>query len=262
MESAKEQEMVETKAAATTDEILNKPPELEPAPAVVTDISDLVSEPGLQALTDGLLPPPESPANASHVTDLETPEPGEMKSDKPWTCPRCPEKSYEYKSFLARHIKRSHKDEADAILASLPQTQQTPGRKPGVKNTVKPNFDDLTSKVAESAQSLDVDYKFMAEMIFNMTTGSLCGFFGPEWAPREDSPGSNTSREKDNTIECMRVYLKSREIKDIPPGLMLTFVAVAYAAPRLKAPATNEKLKVGWYWLKSKFSRKPKLKVL
>lgn len=239
--------------------VLPSPEPAKPVAAIVIDDNtDLLGIHDAPITSDGMTPPNTKP-EVSPVIEDEKPETGEVRSEKGWTCPKCPDKHYEYRSFLARHIKRVHKDDAEAILASLPQSQSPPGRKPGSKNTQRANFDDLAKVVQDTAP---VDYKFMAEMLFNMSTGTLSGLLGPEWMPREDAPGSNSSREKDNMVECIRIYLQTRQVKDIPPGLMLTFVCVAYAGPRLKAPGTSEKVKGAWYWLRSKFSRKPKLKVL
>lgn len=233
------------------------PAQLEPA--ILTDGSDLVSEPLTPSAETTAPSNINNPSPGASAESPEAPEPGEVKSDRPWTCPRCPDKHYEYRSFLARHIRRAHKDDADTMLAALPPSEAPKGRPRGIPNKQRPNFEDITAAVADTAA---VDYKFMAEMLFNMSTGTLTGMFGPEWQPREDSPGSNTSKEKDNTVECIRIYLETKKVKDIPPGLMLTFVCVAYAGPRLKAPATSQKIKYGWHWLKSKFSRKNKLRVI
>lgn len=226
---------------------------------LIDETTDLLGGEAPPVSSDGTTAPGQPQPSPVIEDEPAAPLAGETRSEKGWTCPRCPDKHYEYRSFLARHIKRSHKDDAEAILASLPQSQLPPGRKPGSKNNQRANFDDLAKVVQDTAP---VDYKFMAEMLFNMSTGTLSGLLGPEWMPREDAPGSNSSREKDNMVECIRIYLQTRQVKDIPPGLMLTFVCVAYAGPRLKAPGTSEKVKGAWYWLRSKFSRKPKLKVL
>lgn len=239
----------------------------KPATILVTDKTDLLAETVAQDLTSGVIPPmseppgqaqplPPKPADLSQ-SEPQTPEPGEVKSQ--WTCPRCPDKSYDYRSHLARHINRVHVEDAVAMIAALPLSKIPMGRPKGSINAPKADFSDLTQKIADTSP---VDYQFMSEMMFNMTTGTLAGMFGPEWLPREDAPGSNSSKEKDNVVACIKVYLQKKEVKDIPPGIMLTIVAVAYAGPRLKAPATATKIKLGFAWLKSKFQRKGKLRVI
>lgn len=95
------------------------------------------------------------------------------------------------------------------------------------------------------------DYVFMAESVFDMTTGIMAGGIGPEWHPR--SPD-----ERKNVCQCMANYFKAKEVKDIPPGLMLTIVVVAYCGPRLKEPSTAGKIKACWFWVKSKITRRNK----
>lgn len=121
------------------------------------------------------------------------------------------------------------------------------GRPPGSRNKTAPSFDDIS-------QVATVDYEAMSALLFDMSTGVLANALGPEWLAK-------TPEERDNVSKCLAVYLKSKKVQDIPPGLMLTVVVVAYAAPRLQAPATQQKLRpaMAWGWAKIKgfFKRKP-----
>jgi hypothetical protein len=132
------------------------------------------------------------------------------------------------------------------------------GRPPGRKNTPKPDFSDIAP--AQATETL-VDYKQMSCALFDMTTGVLATSLGPEWQPRPvQKVGEIVVDERGAVCSALEVYLKSKQAKDIPPGLMLTIVVVAYAAPRLQAPSTKEKLlpaaKYAWMKVKSFFSRK------
>jgi hypothetical protein len=138
------------------------------------------------------------------------------------------------------------------------QPQKRRGRPPGRKNTPKPDFSDIPG--AQAAEVL-VDYKQMSCALFDMTTGVLATSLGPEWQPRPvQKVGEIVVDERGAVCSALEVYLKSKQAKDIPPGLMLTIVVVAYAAPRLQAPSTKEKLlpaaKYAWMKVKSFFSRK------
>jgi hypothetical protein len=89
-----------------------------------------------------------------------------------------------------------------------------------------------------------VNYAAMAGAVFDMTTGTLCVVFGPEWQPR--SPD-----ERGAVVTSMAVYFESKGLQDIPPGLMLTAVLLAYSAPRLREPPTRSKLAAIGGWLKA-----------
>lgn len=126
------------------------------------------------------------------------------------------------------------------------------GRPKGSTNRPQADFSDVT---AAAAATTLVDYKLMAGALFDMSAGVLTNTLGPEWQPR-------SVEERGTVCSALEIYLQTKQAKDIPPGLMLTIVVVAYAAPRLQAPSTKEKLMpmISWGWLKVKsfFSkRKP-----
>lgn len=139
--------------------------------------------------------------------------------------------------------------------APVPPIEQPPeqprgrGRPKGSPNRPKgPDFSDM-----QVAPVIPVDYAAMSNQIFALTTGVASAYFGPEWKPR-------SQEEQDGVVKTLEVYLKSKEVKDIPPGLMLCFVVACYAAPRITEPGTKGKLlqwwqsvKLGWSWFKFKF---------
>lgn len=122
-----------------------------------------------------------------------------------------------------------------------PKPKNLGGRPVGSRN--KPKFNDVVTDGA------DVNYPAMSEALFVMSTSSLSTIFGPEWQPRDE-------QEKKWVVECLAVYLKSKQTKDIPPGLMLSIVLLSYSAPRLKSPNTATKLKLAWLWIKDKFRKR------
>lgn len=139
-------------------------------------------------------------------------------------------------------------DTATAAASPGEDTKRKRGRPPGTKN--KPAFDDVAA-----ATATPVDYKSMSEGCFDLSATVLSSTFGPEWQPR-------TPEERQAVCGALEVYLRSKQAKDIPPGLMLTIVVVAYATPRLTVPTTKAKLYTAWTWLKEKFRRKPVLKIV
>lgn len=124
-----------------------------------------------------------------------------------------------------------------ATDATNGETRRGRGRPRGSRN--KPNFDDVTA--AETV----VNYDELAGFVFDSSTGTLAMALGDEWRARSDD-------ERKSVVAVLAVYLKSKQVKDIPPGVMLTIVLLAYATPRLKEPATASKIKLGWSWLRFK----------
>lgn len=146
----------------------------------------------------------------------------------------------------------------EPVQNSQPEPEKTeekrgPGRPKGSTNRPKsPVFPDLTA-----TEAVSVNHEELAGMFFDMTTGALASLIGPEWSPRD-------KRERESMIPPIANYLKAKEVKDIPPGMMLTICLLAYSAPRFSAPSTRsffgkmfEKAKLTWLWFKVKFlSRK------
>lgn len=121
--------------------------------------------------------------------------------------------------------------------AATPSTDQSAEPFPDA-----PTFDDVLPGIDTAAQ----DYKLMATMTFDMGTNSLAMILGPEWQ-------AQNPQERDIVIESLKKYFEVKQVKDIPPGWMLTFVLLTYSVPRLRQPSTSGKLKLGWQWVKNKF---------
>lgn len=115
-----------------------------------------------------------------------------------------------------------------------------------------PTFADVTAPAALPLAAV-VDYKALSYAVFDMSTGILTSTLGPEWQPREPN-------EREAVCIPLSVYFQSKQMQDLPPGLMLTAVVIAYAAPRLRAPSTSSKLQMGWTWLKLKLAKFKKVK--
>jgi hypothetical protein len=77
-------------------------------------------------------------------------------------------------------------------------------------------------------------YTAIAGALVQTVTGACTALIGPEWQPAK--------HESDNLTECTAVYLKSKNITDIPPGWLLLFAVVGYALPRLTTENTQAKI--------------------
>jgi hypothetical protein len=119
----------------------------------------------------------------------------------------------------------------------------------------KANFDDLLGAQPPGQSPLPnlngevVDYTKLAEITFALSTGMLSGVFGPEWQPESEE-------EKKSVVLPLAAYYKSKDVSDLPPGVLLAVVVGAYSIRRLPKPGTSNKIKAAWFWVKSKFTRK------
>lgn len=100
-----------------------------------------------------------------------------------------------------------------------------------------------------SKEAKVVNYQAMAEMTFNIVTGACCQMIGPEWAP-------NDEKEKATIVLPLAAYYQSKNLPDIPPGMLLCLTVTAYAAARTRTPNTREKLSRGWNWIRGRFGKK------
>lgn len=157
------------------------------------------------------------------------------------------------------HIRFKHKGyKVGAKTGAAPPKPAKPGAQaPDPSNGVAPaDFSDLVDPgpVADTnrlAPMLDRSkhYQAGAVLTFEMSTNILSQIFGDEWQPQSE-------QEKAFVVSALQKYYESIEMPDLPPGYVLCFVCLAYAAPRLAAPKTKNKLALAWYWVKSKFSRR------
>lgn len=130
--------------------------------------------------------------------------------------------------------------------------------KPWIPPTKKPpeTISSVAGLLTPTNDGAKVDYTLIASVVFDMGTNGLAMGLGPEWQPQNP-------QERELVVSSLAKYFESREVKDIPPGVMLALVIGIYSLPRLNKPSTAGKIRVGWAWVKEKFRRKPKaLKVV
>lgn len=85
-----------------------------------------------------------------------------------------------------------------------------------------------------------------AGLTFDMSTHLLATFVGPEWKPKDDA-------EREMMIGHLKAYYLTKDMPDLPPGVILAFAIGGYGAQRIGQPATSMKIKISWAWLKIKF---------
>jgi hypothetical protein len=119
----------------------------------------------------------------------------------------------------------------------------------GQSSIVIPNGNETGEENPDAPQpeKPPVNHRQLAEITFDLTTNSLAVMVGPEW--KASSPD-----EREAMLVPLEMYLKTKQMDDIPPGAILCFAIASYTAPRLRAPATASKIKLGWAWLRSKWA--------
>lgn len=239
---------------ATTIETAAPPAELKPvepqAPPVEIPAEAIQVTAG--ALTQDDPATPATPGSTiSPATPLpplvELPPSNEAETLDGWKCKEC-NKPFNYRSRLVAHIKAVHADKAETLVAEVPPTYGNGS--PTKTRNKRADFSDVPTATIKP-----VDYNLVAGMLFTTSTGILSMVFGNEWQPRSEE-------EKQAVTGALATYCQSKEVKDIPPGVLLACVVLAYAAPRLREPNTMGKLKLTWLWCKAKvapfFSRRKK----
>lgn len=83
----------------------------------------------------------------------------------------------------------------------------------------------------------------IAEQIFGV--GRMLG--GEEWAPQLNPELGLDERAQ--MRDAWATYCEHKEIRDIPPGMALSMVMLAYISPRLFMPKTKSRLQVAKEWV-------------
>ncbi len=201
-------------------------------------------------------PPLGIPVVINHVEPepppavVEQPKPRFTSPDQ---CPECGKSGFDSNKGLLAHIRFKHQ---------LPrQRKEAAERKLQAGAIPAPDFSDIPGAAPQPSPIAvipDARFEGMANMTFDMTTGLLTRIFGPEWQPTPDQDNPQVSHERMTVVMAIKKYYESVNLPDIPPGYMLCFVALAYAAPRMSAQPTKTKMQMVWLWLKGKFQkRKP-----
>lgn len=197
-----------------------------------------------------VLPVAEQPPTLEPIPEpVAVPKPEFAGIETP--CPECGKTGWKNEQALTAHIRFAHELKRRKQQPPKPQVNKSREQANG-EPLPPPDFSDIDggSRPLPPQQAADpgIRYETMAAMSFDMTTGVLARIFGPEWNP-------NSADERAAMVLAIKRYYESVQLPDIPPGYMLCFVCLAYAAPRLGQQPTRTKLQAAWIWLKLKFTR-------
>ena len=106
------------------------------------------------------------------------------------------------------------------------------------------------------AQQIDQQTRVLAYQLVDTMMSTCRMLWGEEWKPVIDQKSGIDERQV--MAETWGVYLQSKGMNDIPPGLAVVLVTMQYVGPRLVQPQTKSKLAGVWGWIKSKIKKQPK----
>lgn len=148
------------------------------------------------------------------------------------------------------------------VLTTRGTWAQKRGRKAGAANSVATGSTLAAPRAGAAASpavaTAEVQARaagvMAAELIFS--TGVIIG--GDEWQPRKDEKLGLDERAM--LQSAMGEYFVATGKVDIPPGLVLSFTILAYAAPRFTMPKTQSrfaavKAKVAQWWMNRKLRK-------
>ena len=164
----------------------------------------------------------------------------------------------------------------DRSTPENPEGPTFPDKPPGYKGTGRPKGSRTRSKggrfaPGSSSPAFDgdggggggpsfsgneqqaVDYEALANMAFDMGTQSMAMLIGEEWLPRKlKSPSGAEFDERLTIVPALAKYLESKEVPDLPPGVVLCLCVAMYSSARFRMPNTREKLGGLFSWVKGK----------
>lgn len=215
----------------------------------------------IEASQEGLLVLDETPAQPKVAveTPIEIAKPATTEnllgikldnSRQGCQCEKCLSDSNPQKDKRGRHHKAcncalcSTKKQSDTI------TQEDVVNPFYGENEIPNSQEELPIQDEQATQPAQPEKNFdgIANLTFDVSVNSLSALFGPEWQP-------HAPEEKAQVVGAIANYYKSRDLADIPPGMLLAIVVIAYSASRVTKPATKNKLHLAWSWLKVKGSK-------
>jgi hypothetical protein len=138
-----------------------------------------------------------------------------------------------------------------------PPPPQFPDKPPGYKGTGRPKGSKTSRKGPQPNSGAStvpnfevveperdpVDYDALAALGVDMFTQTMSMIIGPEWMPGKiKGPDGSEFDEKIVLLRPLKKYLESKQVPDLPPGVMLCFAVVMYSSIRFRQPNTREKL--------------------
>lgn len=122
------------------------------------------------------------------------------------------------------------------------------GRKGGTSSSASGEKQKKTTVSSGSVAGIDMtDYAVLGDLAAGMTAATGVMVFGAEWDFRDPA-------ERQGMAMAYAEYMRAKEIRDIPPGMVLTMVLVSYSVPRLQLPETQSRMQKIGGWIKSKIA--------
>lgn len=150
-------------------------------------------------------------------------------------------------------------DSGNPLYTQAGNFRKKPGRKPGQGPSSSLN---TNTPSRATTQESGHDSAYMSATATVDSVGMVAQMLGGEMYRYQRILAEDKKTvlldERESGIEAFTNLYREKGVKDIPPGVAVAIWAIMFMAPRLqKDDRTKSKLKLAWYWLKSKISRKP-----
>lgn len=143
-------------------------------------------------------------------------------------------------------------DDGTPVLTSKNKLKKKRTRKkrpdPELFSSIGGINDAATGLAGQEASTADVKAAGMATAGIIFTLGIAIG--GPDWQP--------TRSEQTYMSDAWRQYFEAKNIRDLPPGVVVAVALLSYAAPRFTKPETKSRLARVKLWFAGKFAKRGK----
>lgn len=130
-------------------------------------------------------------------------------------------------------------------FAKAPTPQGGPAPQGGA-STLPPDIDSQ-----EAHARVQVDYDQLANVLVEMTTEIMASAIGPEWRPGKlQGPNGISIDERITLTRPLAIYMESKELPDLPPGVVVLLAIGLYSSRRFHQENTRKKF--GWMFKAAK----------
>ena len=123
------------------------------------------------------------------------------------------------------------------------------GYGPGAKQPKISSIGGLEGPVgfAQSQEQSETEILVTGQSAASLTFVVGMAFFGSDGKPTQD--------EINQVTYAYQTYFRAKNIRDLPPGIVLATALMTYALPRMLKPKTSKKISTLWDKTKRKFSK-------
>jgi hypothetical protein len=133
----------------------------------------------------------------------------------------------------------------------------TPTGRMKKKKKIKSEINGFQSDIVPPVNNNEQQARALGIVIANTIVTICISTFGDEFQPAivKSDKGDVLMDQRKNLEEAWGNYCIARNMVNFPPEIVVIIAMGSYLIPPLTRPKTKEKIKLGWLWLKNKFSK-------